>query len=244
MGGVKRHTTFSFTLLPNGVESEALKRHVGAARFAFNQALRLVRDALDAHRVDPSTKVPWSGFDLINSFNAWKRSEAAGVDEDGHVGLHWRDQVCQQVFEEAAVDLGRALGAFSDGRKGKRRGRRPGFPQFKHKSSARQSFRIRNKSCSIRLGDEEAPRSLTLPKLGQIAVREDTRKLRRMLRSGRAKIWFGRCREAGRWKVSLSVEQHHDSELDTRTSAPCGHRPRPVDVRGGRGRETGDRSHR
>jgi len=22
--------------------------------------------------------VPWSGFDLINAFNAWKRSEAAG----------------------------------------------------------------------------------------------------------------------------------------------------------------------
>jgi putative transposase len=127
MGSVKRHTTFSFTLLPNGAASEALKRHVGAARFAFNRALRLVRDALDAHRGDPSTKVPWSGFDLINSFNAWKRSDAAGVDEGGDVGLPWRDQVCQQVFEEAAVDLGRALTAFSDGRKGKRRGRRQAF---------------------------------------------------------------------------------------------------------------------
>jgi putative transposase len=223
MGGVKRQTTFSFTLLPSGAVSEALKRHVGAARFAFNQALRLVRDALEAHRVDPSAKVPWSGFDLINSFNAWKRSEAAGVDEGGHVGLHWRDQVCQQVFEEAAVDLGRALGAFSDGRKGKRRGRRPGFPRFKHKSSARQSFRVRNKSCSIRLGDEEAPRSLILPKLGQIAVREDTRKLRRMLRSGRAKVWFATVsHEAGRWKVSLNVEAaplHSELRHDERESA-------------------------
>ena len=29
-------------------------------------------------------------------------------------GLPWRAQVCQQVFEEAAVDCGRALGAWSD----------------------------------------------------------------------------------------------------------------------------------
>jgi putative transposase len=211
MGSVTRHTTFSYTLLPTSLQEEALRRHVGAARFAFNQLLRLVRDALAAHEHDPSVKVPWSGFDLINAFNAWKRSEAAGVDATGAAGLPWRVQVCQQVFEEAAVDLGRALTAFSDGKKGQRRGRRPGFPQFKHKSSARQSFRLRNKStrttASIRVGDEGVSRSLTVPKLGQICVREDTRKLRRMLRSGRAKIWFVTVSfEAGRWKVSVNIE--------------------------------------
>jgi putative transposase len=62
--------------------------------------------------------VPWSGFDLINAFNTWKRSEHAGrifvVAPDGTVtkqvtGLIWRHEVSAQVFEEAAVDLGRAL---------------------------------------------------------------------------------------------------------------------------------------
>ncbi|WP_284762209.1 transposase [Arthrobacter sp. efr-133-R2A-63] len=56
--------------------------------------------------------MPWSGFDLINAFNAWKRSDAAGrvfaVDGAGAVesvvtGLSWRTRVCQQVFEEAAL---------------------------------------------------------------------------------------------------------------------------------------------
>ena len=65
-------------------------------------------------RTDPATDVPWTGFDLINTFNAWKKTEDAGrvfaVDTDGDAeivvtGLAWRREVCQQVFEEAAVDL-------------------------------------------------------------------------------------------------------------------------------------------
>ena len=43
-----RHTTFSFTLLPSREQEQALRRHVGAARFAFNQCLRLVLNALAA----------------------------------------------------------------------------------------------------------------------------------------------------------------------------------------------------
>jgi len=104
-----------------------LARHAGASRFAFNQCLGLVKTALTARRTDPDVRVPWSGFDLINTFNAWKTTEAAGrvfvVDADGVCrvrvsGLAWRREVCQQVFEEAAVDLGRGLKAFSDSRSG------------------------------------------------------------------------------------------------------------------------------
>src|SRR5687767_14554331 len=101
MGSVTRHTTFSFTLAPTREQEQALNRHVGAARFAFNQCLRLVLTALEAKNSHPDARVPWSGFDLINAFNAWKRSPGAGVDENGQAGLAWRDEVCQQVLEEA-----------------------------------------------------------------------------------------------------------------------------------------------
>ena len=131
---MNRNTTFSFTLVPSREQEQALRRHVGAARFAFNQCLRLVVNALESkQQADKSaeqTKVPWSGFDLINAFNAWKRSNEAGVDDKGP-GLVWRAEVCQQVFEEAAVDLGRALEAFSAGRKGERQGKPPRFPRLK-----------------------------------------------------------------------------------------------------------------
>lgn len=210
---MERHTTFSFTLVPTAVQAEALRKHVGAARFAFNQCLRLVEDALAAktNGAGASNKVPWSGFDLINAFNAWKLTEAAGRDEAGNIGLPWRNEVCQQVFEESAVDLGRALAAFTAGRNGQRRGEPPRFPRYKKKSSARPSFRLRSKGsgerASIRVGVGGA-RMIRLPKLGDVRVRECTRRLRRMVRRGRARILFATVsfQSDGRWRVTLNVE--------------------------------------
>ena len=226
-----RQTTFSFTLDPTPEQAAALSRHVGAARFAFNQCLHLVLNALEARTDAPGQRVPWSGFDLINAFNAWKRSLEAGITDEGTPGLVWRDEVCQQVFEEAAVDLGRALEAFSAWRRGKRRGKRPNMPRFKRKQTARRSFRLRNRGTgtksAIRLGEGSA-RSVRLPKLGVIAVRECTRKLRRMLNKSRAKIWFASIsqRTGGHWQVTLNVEaadvhpsQRHDPSL---TPLPVG----------------------
>jgi putative transposase len=208
---MSRHTTFSFTLRPTTSQEEALRKHVGAARFAFNQCLRIVQDTLATKKTDDSARVPWSGFDLINAFNAWKLTAAAGVDESGQHGLPWRTEVCQQVFEEGAVDLGNALAAFAAGRKKTRRGKAARFPRFKKKATDRASFRMRNKGVgaksSIRIG-AVTPRAIRLPKLGELDVRESTRPLRRMLRSGRAKILFASVsyRSDGRWHVAVNVE--------------------------------------
>ena len=156
--------------------------------------------------------------------NAWKRSEAAGrtwaVDSAGvatliDVGLVWRGEVCAQVFEEAAVDLGRGLDAFSRSRAGEHRGRRTGFPTFKRKGRARESFRIRTSwrrgRPSIHVGGSHH-RSITLPVIGVVKVVEDTRRLRRFLRPGydgvpRARIWFATVsRHRARWVIALNVE--------------------------------------
>jgi putative transposase len=84
-----RHTTFRFCLDPTVGQREVLARHAGASRFAFNQCLRIVKTALTQRRTDPGVEVPWTGFDLINAFNAWKKAEAAGrvfaVDARGGV---------------------------------------------------------------------------------------------------------------------------------------------------------------
>jgi len=140
-----------------------LARHAGAARFAFNQCLSLVKQALDARVVDGSVVVPWSGFDLINAFNQWKRSAAAGrviaVDRAGEasvvaMGLSWRTEVLQQVFEEAAVDLGRGLAAFT----ASRRGERPGVPGSVSRGSNARPARWR-RSGSGRRPPAGGPRS-------------------------------------------------------------------------------------
>ncbi len=221
LGEMSRHTTFKFCLDPTVEQHEVLARHAGASRFAFNQCLRLVKTSLTHRRTDSDIEVPWSGFDLINAFNAWKKTEAAGrlftVAGGGQTevvvtGLAWRDQVCQQVFEEAAVDLGKGLKAWSDSRSGKRRGKRVGFPRFKKKTNTTPSFRLRDKhpkggKPAIRVGDGNRPRSVTLPGVGQVAVHDDTRRLRRMLTAGRAKICFATIsHHGGHWWVSLNVE--------------------------------------
>jgi putative transposase len=119
--------------------------------------------------------------------------------------------VCQQVFEEAAVDLGKGLSAWSDSRCGTRKGKRVGFPRFKKKTGGLQSFRLRNKHrkgepAAIRVG-ENGPRSVRLPGIGVIGVHDDTRRLRRMLAKDRAKILFATIsRHGGRWWISLNVE--------------------------------------
>ena len=216
-----RYTTFRFCLDPTVEQHEVLARHTGASRFAFNQCLRMVKTALDQRKIDPSIELPWTGFDLINAFNAWKKSERAGrvlaVDTDGvaevvATGLTWRAEVCQQVFEEAAVDCGRALSAWSNSRSSNSKGRRVGFPKFKKKANVVTSFRLRNKHRkgrppAIRVGDNNRPRSITLPGIGEIGVHDDTRRLRRMLATRRAKILFATVtHHASRWWVSLNVE--------------------------------------
>ncbi|WP_169823320.1 RNA-guided endonuclease InsQ/TnpB family protein [Aldersonia kunmingensis] len=217
---MSRHTTFRYCLDPTVEQQAVLSRHIGAARFAFNQSLRMVRTALTHRKNDPDIEVPWTGFDLINTFNAWKKTEdagrvftvdAGGVAETVVTGLAWRNQVCQQVFEEAAVDCGKALKAWSDSRCGKRKARRVGFPRFKRKTEAVPSFRLRNKhhkngKPAIRIG-EVCARSVTLPGIGTIEVHDDTRRLRRMLANDRAKILFATIsHRAGRWWVALNVE--------------------------------------
>jgi putative transposase len=200
-----RFTSFSLLLQPTPEQLQALRRHGGAARFAYNVGLRLVQQALEARTTDRSAKVPWSGFDLINAFNRWKMSPAAGVNERGEAGLPWRKEVCAQVFEEAVVDLGRGLKAFSESRKaGNGRIR---FPCPKKKGRSRVSFRLRNKRGGIRIGVDH----VHLPFFGSVRVRESTRNLRRVLRSpeGRegAKILFATITErANRWYVRLNVQ--------------------------------------
>jgi putative transposase len=220
-----RMATFRFTARDDPALTEMVRRHIGARRFAYNRCLEAVKDKLDERRAHPDVEVPWSGYSLINYWNSWKRSEDAGrvfaVDSSGRAelvdaGLSWRKEVCAQVFEEAAVDLGRALGAFSASKKGARRGERVGFPRFQKKGQGPESFRLRNRVSRsghhcIRVG-ENGLRSLTLPVIGAVAIREDTRRLRRMLRPGSDGVPRARIASAtvslrqGRIVVTLTCE--------------------------------------
>ena len=78
IGEMARHATFRFCLDPTVEQHDVLARHAGASRFAFNVCLRMVKTALTQRKTDSETVVPWTRFDLINAFNGWKKTEAAG----------------------------------------------------------------------------------------------------------------------------------------------------------------------
>ena len=213
-----RFTAFSYELQPDPEQEAKLWRHAGAARFAYNQGLAMRNRAYEAHKTDPSVKVPHSQFDLINAFNRWKISAEAG-NEGGRVGLFWQREVCAQVFEEGLTDLSRALKRFFDSRKSG--GRKSGFPRFKKRGRAKVSFRMRNKRDDVRVSE----RSVRLPRLGDIPVRGSTRRLRRILRLSAqggdpGKVLFATVQHTGgRWYVRFNVEGrplhpgHHHKEI-------------------------------
>ncbi|MFJ4208698.1 hypothetical protein ACIPY2_09595 [Paenarthrobacter sp. NPDC089675] len=71
-------------------------------------------------------------------------------------------------------------------------------PRFKKKNPNHGSFRLRNKTSrakdgtirsAMRIGDAD-PRSVTLPGIGALRVREDTRPLRQLLATGRGRVLF------------------------------------------------------
>ena len=241
---VARHTSFVFTALADPAVEAVFARHAGVARFGYNQCRRLVTDAVAAKRQDSEVRVPWSGFDLINAFNGWKRSEAAGrvwtVSPDGEAtllkaGLVWRDEVCAQVFEEAAVDFGRGLEAWSKSRRGQRKGRKVGFPKRHKKGRCSDSFRLRNKITkgkpTVTFGAGDDLRVIRLPVIGPVKVREDTRRLRGLLATGedgepKARILFVTVRQhRGRWKLVVNLRApdfHHQRQHDPRHEADHG----------------------
>jgi putative transposase len=99
---------FRFELSPNAAQRQALARHIGAARFAYNWGLEMALKALEEGRRLPSAP------ELHKAWNVWKRENAP-----------WWTEVSKCAPQEAFRDLERALKNWQ-----KRKSR---FPRFKRK---------------------------------------------------------------------------------------------------------------
>ena len=244
---LSRAVTFQFALDPNVEQRVLFAKCAGARRFTVNHHLARVKTNLDARSterevlgevgesLEPSTpSLSWLGFSFINEFNAWKNGESVDspVNEDGSRGLVWRHELPGDVFECASVDAARALENFSASRRGKRCGTPVGFPRFQAKGKVTPSFRLRNRATSgtapssqpIRFSD---PAHLRLPKFGPVKLFGPTRKVRRMIETGRFHIYSATLTQrAGRWTVSLTgvAAELHQAERSraNRHAAPVG----------------------
>jgi len=168
---------FRYELDPNVAQRQALARHVGAARFAYNWGLARSREALER-----GGRVP-SAAELHRAWNRWKREHAP-----------WWREVSKCAPQEAFRDLERAFRNWREGR--------AGFPRWKRKKAlGDNTARLTGR---IRVPDG---RHVALPRIGRVRTKERTDKLLRLLREGKARVLSATVsREADRWFVSLTCE--------------------------------------
>jgi putative transposase len=175
---------FRYELTPTPVQRVALSNHAGAARWAWNWGLSVRRKAFARRRQ------ALTAMDLHRLLNRLKRTPRYG----------WLYEVSKCAPQEALRDLDRAYANFWRGRKA---GRRVGFPRFKKRGRCPERFRLTG---AIRV----EPGVVVLPRIGRVATKEPTGKF-----GGR--ILSASCRrEADRWYCSLTVEVERPE-------------PRPVD---------------
>jgi putative transposase len=189
MGTVQQ--AYRFALDPTPAQERKLASHAGAARFAFNWGLALVKVRLERARNHEEVEVPWTLPALRREWNRQK-SEVAP----------WWAENSKEAYSSGLDGLARGLRAFSESRRGARKGRRVGFPRFKRRGRCRESYRITTGS----FGPSGRTR-IQLPRIGHVRSHEPTTKLARKLAAGAARILsMTVSREGGRWFCSFTCE--------------------------------------
>lgn len=189
---------YRFALDPTPTQERALWSHAGAARFARNYMLGLVKAVLDQRAAERTYGIaeadltPSFGWSLPALRRAWNARKA--------VVAPWWAENSKEAYNTGLDSLARSLDAWSKSRKGQRAGASIGFPRF---HSRRDRVAVRFTTGAIRV---EADRHhVTLPRLGTVRTRESTRKLARRVEAGAARI-LSACvtrDAAGRWHVAF-----------------------------------------
>jgi putative transposase len=204
---VKTLQAFRFALDPSSHVERALASHVGARRFAFNWGLALVKARLDARARGEDVAVPWT---LPALRREWNRAKAT-------VAPWWREN-SKEAYASGLAGLAAALRNWSDSRKGRRKGRRMGFPRFRKKGRDRESVGFT--TGAIRVDDQS---HVVLPRIGRVRTHEPATALLERVRAGTARVLRATVsREGGRWYVSFTCEVDREPGTPRRPEAVVG----------------------
>ncbi|MEW2480178.1 IS607 family element RNA-guided endonuclease TnpB [Mycobacterium sp. NPDC049093] len=191
---------YRFALDPTPTQLRALASHAGAARFAHNHMLALVKAVMDQRAAERTYGMPDSELSPVLSWSlpalrkVWNQRKPSCAP--------WWAENSKEAYNTGLDGLARGLDAWSSSRRGQRAGPAVGFPRFK---SARSQKSVRFTTGAIRV--EADRRHVTLPRLGTVRTHESTRKLARRVEAGSARILSAtvRCDSAGRWHCALQV---------------------------------------
>lgn len=177
----------------NNEQRTACLKHAGCARFAYNWGLAHAIACYRAKGLRPTA------IDLHKQLNALKP-----------IDFPWMYEVSKCAMQEALRDLDTAYKHFFRRLQLKKEGKlkgKVGFPVFKKKSKGIGSFRLTG---SIHVFAD----SVQLPRLGRLRLHEHD-----YLPEGAKVLSATISEEAGRWFVSVQVEEEQDDPARTATSA-------------------------
>lgn len=190
---------------PTPRQVRLLESHAGAARFAYNLMLNHVQDQL------ASGEVPdWTMYAMRRWWNEHKNDLAPW----------WREN-SKEAYNSAFEWLARALKNWSDSKKGKRAGRKVGWPKYKAKRSGVPRFAYTTGGFGLIDGD---PKALRLPRIGRVHCMENVAKRVR----GRV-VRVTVSRRSGAWFAALTVRLP-DEIVSSVSGKQSGVRPVGVDL--------------
>lgn len=179
---------------PTPKQTRLLHSHTGAARFAYNTGLAHVKEMIES-----GEPPEWSHYALLRWWNANKDTLAINPV----TGTVWWGQNSKEAYSMALRDLAQGLSNWSKSRKGQRKGKRVGFPQFKSKNRVMR-FAY---STGFTTPTARDPYGLKLPRIGRVHCMENVYKRVNGAHLIRVSV---SCR-AGCWYASLTVEREQSS---------------------------------
>jgi putative transposase len=199
---------YRYALDPTPRQQRALRSHCGAARFAYNWGLDLVKQRLDERAAGQDVQLPWT---LPALRWEWYRAK--------HQAAPWWAENSKEAYNSGLDALARALQNWSASKAGRRAGRRMGFPRFKTKHRSRPTCRFTTGAIRV----EPDRHHVVLPRIGRIRTHESTRKLARRCEHGTARILAATITcTADRWYVSFTVEVQRQIPEHTRRAGVVG----------------------
>lgn len=171
---------FCFTLDPTVEQAAGLARHFGARRKAFNWTVATLKSDIAAwHATGVETDKP-SLRVLRKRWNQVKDE----VCVDAETGAVWWPECSKEAYADGIDGAVDAYWNWQQSRAGTRAGKRVGFPRFKRKG--RDADRVCFSTGAMRV--EPDRRHLTLPVIGTVRTHENTRRIERLIRAGRARV--------------------------------------------------------
>lgn len=235
MSVVETLRAYRFALDPTTAQLEALQRHAGAQRWAFNYALarkitahqewRAQVDALIAAGVgekDARKQVRVPVPNMVATGAHW-RTERGDVSSDEPGVSPWWREVSSYAFSSGFRHADAAWKNWLDSLSGKRGGRPVGYPRFKCKGKSRDSFSLYHdaKKPTIR---PDGYRRLLMPRIGSVRIHDSAKRLARLIDRGEARVQSVTVsRGGGCWYASvLCVVKQDAPEKPTRRQVAAG----------------------